>query len=158
MTQSIFQMVSKKHDINITSELCRPSANEYSEQQRLFEVEQTTQLLLSIHVDLSYDAVNAASTLAQADVNLAMYAIEQALSAPPVCRHMLYDGCYRSDCHFSHDVDSHTCSFWMRGRCGKGASCRFLHGFAKCLIEGVRAPRKDMEQVNRVPVLSTVGA
>ena len=130
---------------------------DHMQQQLAFEIEQTTQLLLSIHVDLSYEAVSAASVLAQADVNLALHAIEQALSAPPVCRHMLHDGCYRSDCHFSHEIDTHTCSFWMRGRCGKGSSCKFLHGFAECLLEGVRAPTKPadpkMSLLSQSPVL-----
>jgi len=79
-----------------------------------------------------------ASVLAKGDVNLAQHAIEQALSAPPVCRHMLHNGCYRSDCHFSHDIESHTCSFWISGKCAK-SQCRFLHGFSEKLIEGVQS-------------------
>jgi len=109
----------------------------HERREQKFQMEQTAQLLLSIHSDLSYEAAGAASRVAKGDVNLAQHAIEQALAAPPVCRHMLHDGCYRSDCHFSHDIDSHTCSFWMRGRCGKGSGCKFLHGFSEMLLDGV---------------------
>jgi hypothetical protein len=60
---------------------------------------------------------------------------------------MLNDGCYRSDCHFSHDVDGHTCLFWLRGRCGKGDSgCRFMHGFSEKLLDGV-----DLDARKRTP-------
>eukprot|EP00816_Leptocylindrus_hargravesii_P013804 CAMPEP_0196804940 /NCGR_PEP_ID=MMETSP1362-20130617/4636_1 /TAXON_ID=163516 /ORGANISM="Leptocylindrus danicus, Strain CCMP1856" /LENGTH=578 /DNA_ID=CAMNT_0042177541 /DNA_START=63 /DNA_END=1799 /DNA_ORIENTATION=+ len=131
-------LVSEKQCNASKQVLTAPSYGQANYNQ--FQFEQTSQLLLSFNSDLSYEAAQSATLLAGGDVNLAQHALEQALSAPPVCRHMLHDGCYRSDCHFSHDVDSHTCVFWMRGRCGKGESCRFLHGFHESLLDGI--PRR----------------
>eukprot|EP00521_Asterionellopsis_glacialis_P006143 CAMPEP_0195282144 /NCGR_PEP_ID=MMETSP0707-20130614/1152_1 /TAXON_ID=33640 /ORGANISM="Asterionellopsis glacialis, Strain CCMP134" /LENGTH=814 /DNA_ID=CAMNT_0040341097 /DNA_START=397 /DNA_END=2841 /DNA_ORIENTATION=- len=105
----------------------------------LFEqqLESAIEILLSMNSDLSEESAHEAALVANTDVNVAQYIIDGAMSAPPVCRHMLNDGCYRSDCQFSHDVEGHTCIFWLRGRCGKGDSCRFLHGFADKLLEGI---------------------
>ena len=107
------------------------------------QIDATAELLLSMQSDLSPDAASTASMMAYGDFNVAYYLIEQALNASPVCRHMLQYACYRADCAFSHDVDGHTCSFWLRGRCGKGDQCRFLHGFNQALLEGV-----DLETLN----------
>jgi hypothetical protein len=101
------------------------------------QIEATAELLLSIQNDLSTNAAWTASMMAYGDVNIAYYLIEQALNAPPICRHMLQYACYRADCAFSHDVDGHTCTFWLKGRCGKGDSCRFLHGFNEALLKDV---------------------
>jgi len=101
------------------------------------QLDSATEILLSMNADLSEVAAAEASSLAGGDVNIAQYVIDQAMSAPPVCRHALNDGCYRSDCQFSHDVEGHTCLFWVRGRCGKGDSCRFYHGFSDRLTEGI---------------------
>jgi hypothetical protein len=98
------------------------------------------EMLLTMNHDLSEEAAAEAALVANADVNVAQYIIDAALGAPAVCRHMLNDGCYRSDCQFSHDIDGHTCLFWLRGRCGKGNSCRFLHGFSGKLLEGIHPP------------------
>lgn len=98
------------------------------------------EMLLSMNHDLSEEAAAEAALVANTDVNIAQYIIDGALAAPAVCRHMLNDGCYRSDCQFSHDIDGHTCLFWLRGRCGKGNSCRFLHGFSAKLMEGIEPP------------------
>mmetsp|Transcript_28052 Transcript_28052/g.39429 ORF Transcript_28052/g.39429 Transcript_28052/m.39429 type:complete len:799 (-) Transcript_28052:48-2444(-) len=105
----------------------------------LFEqqLESAIEILLSMNSDLGDEAANEAALVANTDVNVAQYIIDGAMSAPAVCRHMLNDGCYRSDCQFSHDVEGHTCIFWLRGRCGKGDSCRFLHGFGEKLLEGI---------------------
>jgi len=82
---------------------------------------------------------------------LARLVVEQALNLPPVCRHLLGDGCYRSDCSFSHDVEGHTCLFWLRGRCGKGAMrCRFLHGFANNVIKAARSDLPDDYERGRI--------
>jgi len=89
----------------------------------------TAQLLHSYNPELSEDAVASAAMASNGDATLAQYLIETAKNAPPVCRHMLNNACYRSDCQFSHDVEGHTCLFWLRGRCGKGESCRFMHGY-----------------------------
>jgi len=90
-----------------------------------------------MNYDLCEEAAHEAALVSNADVNVAQHVIDGALSAPPVCRHMLHDGCYRSDCQFSHDVDGHTCLFWLRGRCGKRDSCKFMHGFSEKLLDGV---------------------
>jgi hypothetical protein len=105
------------------------------------------EMLLSMNPDLTEEAAVEASLVANADVNAAQFIIREAFQAPPICRHMLNDTCYRSDCQFSHDVEGHTCLFWMRGRCGKGASCRFLHGFSDKLLEGFNheLPFEDIE-------------
>lgn len=114
------------------------NAEEQQQQQEQHHIRNTAEILRSMHVDLSEDAAYAASVLAGADVNVAQHVVEQALAQLPVCRHLLADGCYRADCSFSHDIDSHTCLFWLRTRCGKGASqCRFLHGFAEKLLENL---------------------
>jgi hypothetical protein len=107
--------------------------NQYFQQHWDMAVE----MLLSMNPELGEEAAAEAALMANADANLAQYLIDQALQAPPVCRHMLNDVCYRSDCQFSHDVEGHTCLFWIRGRCGKGPSCRFLHGFSDKAPEGV---------------------
>ena len=107
--------------------------NQYFQQQWDVAVE----MLLSMNPELGEEAAAEAAFMGNADPNLAQYLINQALQAPPVCRHMLNDVCYRSDCQFSHDVEGHTCLFWIRGRCGKGPSCRFLHGFSDKSLEGV---------------------
>jgi hypothetical protein len=95
------------------------------------------EILLSMNQDLSEEAAYQAGLLANTDFNLAQHIIDSALTAPPICRHMLSDGCYRSDCTFSHDVDGHTCLFWVRGRCGKGSTCKFFHGFNEKLLNGI---------------------
>jgi hypothetical protein len=93
------------------------------------QYEITANMLLSMNVDLSHEAAYEAAVLAQADIGTAQYVVNAAMTAPPICRHLLQSGCYRSDCQFSHNIASHTCIFWIRGRCGKGETCRFLHGF-----------------------------
>jgi len=110
------------------------------------QIESASQLLLSMNSDLSDEAAMEAAFLSNGDVNIAQYAIDEAVSAPPVCRHMLHSACYRSDCQFSHDVEGHTCLFWLRGRCGKGELCRFLHGLSENLLEGMN---KDFLQGHR---------
>jgi len=87
------------------------------------------EFVLSMNVDLSEDAATAAVDAAQADISVAQYLVDRAASAPPICRHLLSNGCYRKDCQYSHDLAGHTCTFWLRGRCGKGTTCRFRHGF-----------------------------
>lgn len=95
------------------------------------------EILLSMNPELSEEAASAAGLMANTDFNLAQHILDSAMAAPPICRHMLHDGCYRSDCTFSHDVDGHTCLFWLRGRCGKGRSCKFFHGFHEKLLDGI---------------------
>jgi hypothetical protein len=97
------------------------------------QMESTVSLLLTMNYGLSEEAAQEAAWVSQADVNLAQHFLDQAWNAPPVCRHMLNHACYRSDCQFSHDVEGHTCLFWLRGKCGK-PNCKFLHGFAKSNI------------------------
>jgi DNA-nicking Smr family endonuclease len=85
--------------------------------------------LQQVNPDMGSDAIFHAATMAESNVGVAQYLMECAMTAPPVCRHLLNAGCYRSDCQFSHDLEGHTCVFWVRGRCTKGAACPFLHGF-----------------------------
>eukprot|EP00543_Licmophora_paradoxa_P010759 CAMPEP_0202467942 /NCGR_PEP_ID=MMETSP1360-20130828/73686_1 /ASSEMBLY_ACC=CAM_ASM_000848 /TAXON_ID=515479 /ORGANISM="Licmophora paradoxa, Strain CCMP2313" /LENGTH=693 /DNA_ID=CAMNT_0049092667 /DNA_START=170 /DNA_END=2251 /DNA_ORIENTATION=- len=102
------------------------------------QIESTVDILLSMNPDLSENAASKAATMANGDINVAQYIVDTAVSAPPVCRHLLNDGCYRSDCQYSHDVEGHTCLFWLRGRCGKGENgCRFYHGFSTKILEGL---------------------
>jgi hypothetical protein len=112
------------------------SSNQYYQQQWDSSVE----ILLSMSPDLSEEAAKEASRMAKTDFNIAQHIVDTALSAPPICRHMLHDGCYRSDCQFSHDVEGHTCVFWLRGRCGKGSGCKFLHGFNDKILDGIKIP------------------
>lgn len=119
------------------------STTDEQQQQQLLQQQQehhlhsTAEILLSMNSDLSEDAAYAAATLAGADLNVAQYIVEQAVAQLPVCRHLLSDGCYRADCSFSHDIDSHTCLFWLQRRCGKREQCRFLHGFSEKLLENL---------------------
>ena len=110
------------------------------------QLESAIEILLAMNYDIGRDAAHEAALVSNADVNVAQHVIDGALSAPPVCRHMLNDGCYRSDCHFSHDVDGHTCLFWLRGRCGKVNSCRFMHGFSEKLLDGVTVDFRNAPQ------------
>lgn len=104
------------------------------------QVASCVEILLSMNGEVGEEAATEAALMANADFNVALYIVDKALTAPPVCRHMLHDGCYRSDCQFSHDVEGHTCIFWLRGRCTKPVSvCKFLHGFHPKLMEGMAA-------------------
>jgi len=103
------------------------------------QLDSATQILLSMNATIGEEAAMEAALVSDNDVNVAQYVIDGAMSAPPICRHMLHDGCYRSDCQFSHDVEGHTCLFWLRGRCGKGDGCRFMHGYSSKLLEGIKA-------------------
>jgi hypothetical protein len=98
----------------------------------------TAEVLCATFAELSPEAAYAAAVQGGGDYQYAQSVIHAALTSVPVCRHLLADGCYRADCQFSHDVAGHTCSFWLRGRCGKGGACRFLHGFkeAECAENG----------------------
>ena len=101
------------------------------------QVQSTAEILLTMNHSLGEHAAYEAAMVSNADINVAQYVIDGAMGASPVCRHLLNGGCYRSDCQFSHDVDGHTCLFWLRGRCNKGDECQFLHGFCAKLLEGI---------------------
>lgn len=108
------------------------------------QLDSAVEILMAMNYDVCREAAHEAALVSNADVNVAQHVIDGALTAPPVCRHLLNDGCYRSDCHFSHDVDGHTCLFWLRGRCGKGdAGCRFMHGFSEKLLDGVKVDDRN---------------
>jgi hypothetical protein len=133
--------VSDAADI-LASGVTDMAAHEYFFQQQ--QLSSCVEILLSMNQDLSEEAATKASSMAHSDFNVAQYLVDAAMTAPPICRHMLQEGCYRSDCQFSHDVDGHSCLFWIRGRCGKGASCKFLHGFnGKVLDEIVLDPSSN---------------
>eukprot|EP00563_Minutocellus_polymorphus_P016226 CAMPEP_0181057650 /NCGR_PEP_ID=MMETSP1070-20121207/20365_1 /TAXON_ID=265543 /ORGANISM="Minutocellus polymorphus, Strain NH13" /LENGTH=850 /DNA_ID=CAMNT_0023137081 /DNA_START=348 /DNA_END=2900 /DNA_ORIENTATION=- len=101
------------------------------------QVQSTAEILLTMNHSLGEHAAYEAAMVSNADINVAQYVIDGAMGASPVCRHLLNGGCYRSDCQFSHDVDGHTCLFWLRGRCNKFEECQFLHGFCAKLLEGI---------------------
>lgn len=129
----------------IDEESC--STNNIYFQQQLHSC---VEILLSINQELSEEAASAASLMANTDFNLAQHIIDSSISAPPICRHMLHNGCYRSDCTFSHDVEGHTCLFWLRGRCGKGSTCKFLHGFHEKLLNGIDTSKFHVEQQSKL--------
>jgi len=116
----------------------------------IYELEQVHHMLMSMNVDLSADVSYAAAMVAHCDVNLAQYVINTAMSAAPVCRHLLQGGCYRRDCQFSHNVEEHTCLFWMQGRCGKGQACRFLHGFSEKVVDEITQANAVYSEANRI--------
>ena len=93
--------------------------------------------------DLCYDAAYAATCMAHNNVILAQYMISSAFTQMPICKSLLNDGkCYRADCTFNHNIDHHTCVFWMKSRgCSKRDSaidpCRYLHGFSPKLLEDI---------------------
>ena len=106
----------------------------------------TIEMLLSMNADLGEEAAAMATSMT-GDINLAQYLVDSVLSAPPMCRDVLSGaGCYRADCSFSHEIEVYTCAFWLRGRCGKGASCRFFHGFNPQLLEGVYSQPETLQQ------------
>jgi Smr domain len=139
-----------QHDVN---------AYYQEQQQQQHEWNMIMDMLLIHNPDLSEEAASAAAYLSSTyllehshghhnhqqqhyyDVNVAQYLIDCAMPAPPVCRHLLNDGCYRSDCTYSHDIDAHVCLFWLRGRCRRGnngdANCRFLHGFDEKVLQDI---------------------
>ena len=109
------------------------------------QLDSAVQILLTMNYDICEEAAYEAALVSNADVNVAQHVIDGAVSAPPVCRHLMNGGCYRSDCHYSHDIDGHTCLFWLRGRCNpnrKGEACRFMHGFSEKLLDGVNLDYK----------------
>jgi hypothetical protein len=83
---------------------------------------------------ISHAAATAAAQLARGNGPVAQYILHQAAAQVPVCRHLLTGGCYRADCTFSHDIENHTCVFWMKSQCAK-VECRFWHGFSESLLE-----------------------
>ena len=93
--------------------------------------------------DLCYDAAYEATCMAHNNTILAQYIISSAFTQMPICKHLLNDGkCYRADCTFNHNIDHHTCVFWMKSRgCSKRDSaiepCRFLHGFSSKVLENI---------------------
>jgi hypothetical protein len=115
------------------------------------QLDSAIEILMAMNFDICREAAHEAALVSNADVNIAQHVIDGALSAPPVCRHLLKDGCYRSDCQFSHDVDGHTCLFWLRGRCGKGDSCRFMHGFSEKLLDGVNVDFRNASESDDKP-------
>jgi len=115
------------------------------------QVDSCVEILLSMNGEIGEAAATEAALMANADFNVAQYVIDRALTAPPVCRHMLHDGCYRSDCQFSHDVEGHTCLFWLRGRCTKPVSvCKFLHGFHSRHMEGITPSNNGNGHMHRM--------
>ena len=114
----------------------------------------TIQLLLTLNSRyLGHEAASLATQLTDGDLNLAQYLIEAARSDPSsynthapgsnyqrrrsrICRHELRGVCYRADCPYNHDLSGVTCLFWLKGKC-RETSCRFLHGFAESLLEGI---------------------
>lgn len=49
-----------------------------------------------------------------------------------LCSYFTKNGkCFKSDCKFRHDIDSRTCSFWLKGRCLAGDDCMFQHSLGE---------------------------
>lgn len=138
------ESTSADNDMNYQTE-----GYDYYQQQ---QIDSAIDMLLSMNPDLTQEAAAQAAVLGSSDANIAQYVIDGATSAPPVCRHMMSDGCYRSDCQFSHDVDGHTCLFWLRGRCGKRDSCKFRHGFSEKLLAGFEASKEVPVSSHSKPV------
>jgi hypothetical protein len=109
---------------------------QYQQQDYIYT---TSEQLLSMNAALSPEAAWTASHLAQGDVNLAQYLVECTNADVPICRDvLLHDVCYRADCTFSHDrPEHHTCVFWFKSACGKGATCRFLHDYSPRLVQSL---------------------
>eukprot|EP00532_Pseudo-nitzschia_australis_P002349 CAMPEP_0168200264 /NCGR_PEP_ID=MMETSP0139_2-20121125/22944_1 /TAXON_ID=44445 /ORGANISM="Pseudo-nitzschia australis, Strain 10249 10 AB" /LENGTH=735 /DNA_ID=CAMNT_0008125469 /DNA_START=732 /DNA_END=2942 /DNA_ORIENTATION=- len=149
-------------DSSVRTNLHRKSSHGYSNgtnnslyfQQQL---NSCVEILLSMNQELSEEAASAAGLMANTDFNLAQHIIDSAIKAPPICRHMLHEGCYRSDCTFSHDVDGHTCLFWLRGRCGKGNACKFFHGFHEKLLDGIDISEYNSQQQQNNIIASSPG-
>lgn len=109
------------------------------DEYEMMQMQNSTEIILQLNgSEISHDAAYAAVVLTSGDVNAAQYILEQVQSELPVCRHLLQDGrCYRADCSYGHDVENHTCLFWLKSRCGKGTACRFLHGIAPKWIQNL---------------------
>lgn len=120
---------------DLWGDLGETQQHEDDDQRMLLAQQHQQQYLQNLHPDISFAAAETALQLAQGDLHIAQFLINTARQAPPVCRHLLKDGCYRADCTFSHDIDNHTCVFWMTGRCKHGKECRFLHGFSELGLE-----------------------
>lgn len=65
--------------------------------------------------------------LMDVDMEDAIRLVKQVLEEAPICRHFMENGCYRSDCRYSHNLDV-TCKFWLRGNC-RNNQCSFKHGW-----------------------------
>jgi hypothetical protein len=119
-----------------------------------------------MNYNLGHEAASLASLLTNGDLNLAQYLIEAARSITlggyglnnyhqrrksRICRHELQGTCYRADCPYSHDIAGVTCLFWLKGRChhSDGSSCRFMHGFAESLLEGVSEDYLKEQQMKK---------
>lgn len=82
-------------------------------------------------------------------------------SKPPVCRFFSSGGCYRSDCKFSHEVQTMTCRFWALGECAKGDACLFRHAFDEQQAESTPVPSSTSSRSSAVgftPLASPVGS
>ncbi|KAL7481183.1 hypothetical protein ACHAW6_006857 [Cyclotella cf. meneghiniana] len=129
-------------------------------------IESTIEILLTMNYNLGHEAASLASLLTNGDLNLAQYLIEAARSITTggfgfnnyhqrrksrICRHELQGTCYRADCPYSHDIAGVTCLFWLKGRChhSDGSSCRFMHGFAESLLEGVNEDYLKEQQMKK---------
>lgn len=153
---SSFSHASKRVSSSKSSvSLCptETSATTQSTDNNSAVIESTTEILLTMNYHLGHEAASLASQLSYGDLNLAQYLIEAARSITAgngvnsyhqrrrsrICRHELQGTCYRHDCPYSHDIAGVTCLFWLKGRCHHtdGSSCRFMHGFAESLLEGV---------------------
>ena len=145
---SLFQTTRSRQ--SSIDETARPPTERVEQQEQQHQQEfqdyhyATSEWLLSMNTELSQEAAWAASIMAQADVSLAQYIIEATIAQVPICRHFVAgDGCYRADCTFSHDIENHTCLFWLKSRCGNGSQCRFKHGFSDQLVQTVEYPSSE---------------
>ncbi|KAH8675640.1 hypothetical protein BX600DRAFT_377483 [Xylariales sp. PMI_506] len=69
-----------------------------------------------------------------------------------ICKFFLSTGqCLRSDCRFSHDLNSHICKYWVMGNCLAGDTCIFSHDPAhlmnKLTVDGSSTPPQKNPQI-----------
>jgi Smr domain len=117
----------------------------YEEWFRQEQYPVVAQYVHSLYPDVSEDAVWAATMMANGVWNVAAHLVECATMQLPLCRNLSTHGrCYRADCSFGHDIESHTCVFWLKGTCTKGAAqCKFRHGFSEEHLETAPEPDED---------------
>lgn len=129
--------------------------SQQQEQQQHYNLDDCVEILLAYnsHLPLSRSAAVDASTVAQNIPAHAQYLIEAAIAAPPVCRHLLNEGCYLKDCTYSHVIGA--CLFWIKGLCRlsnanastKNNQCPFHHHFDRRVLDDML---EEMERQERL--------
>ena len=121
--------------LDVLDESASPTHPEQQQQDFNPDDDYWLEYLWHYQPDVSMEAATEALHVTGHDPALALALV--SYQAPPICRHLLQHKCYRRDCQFSHDLDNHTCLFWLRGRCEKDP-CPFRHGFGPGLVERLK--------------------